>query len=415
MINNISSNILKIVTISFIIIYTITPSYTKLFGNPVYRLAVICFFVFSFYYIIRKKININIFIYFSVVSFLQLITFAINLEYDRIITEILAVWLPLMLLYLMIKDNYDLINTIISCILFSCFIICCFGVVEEIWQFNIFSLIENYHFENNHIGSVSSFRWGMYRIEQSFNTALTYALYLQLCAGICIYKCISTNECKYKLLLLLISVNLFFTVSRGISVCYCLQLITTYLILWNRTIDLRRMGKFVLVFIVFFIFVSINPFDIFGSVSRTLESAFGVIFGINSNFTDDSMTLRNGFQSVFLKDFSSSIYSIVFGFGEIGSRKFDTLDNNWMYILSKSGVVGLLSFCMLNYIVVKKMFIVLRNSNRDDSEFQFVVSLGVAVLFYLLSLYTVAQMEDVRIYVVCLAILIAFPCQLKSN
>ena len=201
MIDNINSNILKIFTISFVVIYTIAPSYTKLFGNPIYRLAVVCFFVFNFFYALRKRIHVNIFIYFSAISFLQLITFAINQEYDRIVTEILAVWLPLMLLYLTIKDNYDLINTIISSILLSCFLFVVLVLLRRFWQFNIFSLIENYHFENSHIGSESSFRWGMYRIEQGFNTALTYALYLQLCAGICIYKCISTDEYKYKLLL----------------------------------------------------------------------------------------------------------------------------------------------------------------------------------------------------------------------
>ena len=127
----------------YTVIYTISPSYTKVLGHPIYRLASMMVFAFAIVSYGRgsRFVSKNLFVLFSTLLLTRILPFAANGEMDRYIIEIIQIYIPLIAISLVMGNNRDKLESIISIMIVTSLIICVFGIVEEVTRFNVFSLV----------------------------------------------------------------------------------------------------------------------------------------------------------------------------------------------------------------------------------------------------------------------------------
>lgn len=414
------------------ILFTIGPSFSKIWGQPISRIATLIVFpvIFALNYKIIRFWPQKFIIWITSMFVLKLIPFCANNEMERIIVEMVELFLPLVLISFVFYHDNKLIENVITIVIFTSAVLCIFGFVEEFTQFNVFSLIENYEFENPRLGTSSTYRWGIYRIEQGFNTALTYALYLAMCIGLTFYRFFTANnKLVYAIILFSQIINCIFTMSRGILFVLTCGIIGI-VILNRKWIKIKNIVISILALMLFIVVFANYELSFFEGVNEISNSIISIVLTGTGGVSDDnSIAERIYFQSKAFEALENPS-NLFFGVGEQGLRAMRTIDNEWLLEISGFGIFGLLSFILLMLMplvdAVKKVTILRRLNFSYECQKQliFYKCMIMTLLVYIISLYTVAQMEEARMFYLLLGIScfynwkpreVFFPVSLKSN
>lgn len=402
----------------FVAVFPILPSYTRLMGYTVYLwLAILTFATFALLF--NKdflRIPKRYFVLSMMVISLYATPLAFNMQPERIAYELLDVWLPITIVLLGFKHSTsEQIEKIISLLVFISGILCVSGIVEEIVPFNVFSIIENMTYENPNFGSLPATRFGMIRIEQSFNTALTYALYLMMAFSLTFYRFFSRRKKGYIIIMILQCVNIILTFTRGVSLIFFVG--TVLLLLFcKKEIGLNHVLGTILTVIVCISAAFIAFPQILEFVSNLFGSAIRLLFGSNEISIDQSSLMRQGFQSAAFEALKSPTV-FLFGVGEYGLRDMVSIDNEWLLEITGYGILGVIGFAILLLIPIiysiRGIIISQKNCNRKNALLY--KCLLCAFIEYAVSLYTVAQMAEARMFYVLFGIACAYNTNLKKD
>lgn len=401
---------LKVLIWIYLIIYPILPSYTRLFGYTVYSLMTILFFGIMFILNANKLRTISK--SFLLVSFLVIILYSIPFLYhgevERIVYEFIEVFLPIVLLLFSFKFFHkEDMDYAISLLVITSFIICIFGIFEFVTSFNVFSLVENMQYDNPRFGSLQTTRLGVIRIEQSFNTALSYALYISMAFSLTFYMFFSSKNKIYIIVMLVQIINVLLTMTRGVSLVFILGI--GMLIFVNRKyLGIKRITSIVILALLLMIVVVMLFPNLLNTINEMLGSAINLIFGGQADI-DDSSALRQGYQAAAINALQSGEV-LAFGVGEYGLRNMVSIDNEWLLEITGYGIFGFIAFIILLLVPIKAAYDGLKQSRlikMAESELFFRCML-VMLLEYYVSLYTVAQMAEAKMFYVLLAIIVTY-------
>lgn len=402
----------------FVALFPILPSYTRLMGYTVYLWLAI--FTFGILVLLYNKDLLKIpkryFVISMVVIFLYAIPLGFHMQLERIVYELLDVWLPITIVLLGVRHSTSKqIEKLISILIAISALLCVSGIIEEVFSFNVFSLIENMAYENPNFGSLPATRFGMVRIEQSFNTALTYALYLLMTFGLTFYRFFSRRKKGYVVIMVLQCVNIVLTFTRGVSLVFFLGTILL-LLFCKKEIGLNRVLGTILTVLIcisvaFIIFPQIQEF-----IANLFGSAIGLLLGSNEISIDQSSLMRQGFQSVAFEALESPLV-FIFGVGEYGLRDMVSIDNEWLLEITGYGILGATGFVilLLTPILYSAKGIVVSQRNSNKSGTLLYKCLLCMFLEYAISLYTVAQMAEARMFYILFGIACAYNAKAQKG
>ena len=403
----------ELLFMAYTVIFTIGPSFTKVLGQPISRIATLVTVPILFFLNAGKMrfCRKDIFYVFVFSFLLKLIPYMANGEPDRIVVETIEVFLPLMLIFFVFHHDHSLIEKTITIVIVTSAIICVFGLVEEFFHFNVFSLIENYQFANPRLGTNTTFRWGVYRIEQGFNTSLTYELYLAMCIGLTFYRFFvaSNSKIRYVIILFLQIVNCILTMSRGITLVLGCGIIGI-IVLNKKKIKIRFIILSIIILLTSIYLLAHFQKDLFEGFGNVFESIFSILrTGNGGAFDDNSISDRHFFQSRAFEALENP-RNLFFGIGEEGLRALRTIDNDWLLEITAFGVFGLISFGILTlyplaFSVNKWLYLTKKRSTEsNEKQIVFYKCMTMTFLIYALSLFTVAQMEEARMFYLLIGI-----------
>jgi len=393
----------KILFYVLVALYPILPSYTRFLGYAVYTWLI--FIVFALVFLLNidkaKFVPARFLIGFLAVFTLYAVPFLVNQQPERIIFEVIDVMIPLITICFILKTHSGVTETAISIVLVISFLLCLSGLVEAFFEFNVFSLIENMTYENSRFGSIATYRWEMIRIEQSFNTALTYALYQTMCFGLTFYCFLIRKHKKlqYFVLMVLQAINIVLTLTRGIAFLFFVGVLL--LLYVNRsTLGIKKLF-FIFTASVFLLIMllSTSP-DFLELVEKLFSAAFSILLtGSGGRFDDNSVSLRESYQRAAF-DALQSPRNFIFGVGEYGLREMVSIDNEFLLEITGYGILGFLAFLILigSPIVFSMLKIRKAKRKKDKQSLVFYRCMLVVCVIYAASLYTVAQMADSRMY-----------------
>lgn len=401
---------MKVLVWLYLILYPILPSYTRLFGYTVYSLLSISFLLITLFFNINNisRISKKYLLATTSVIVLYLVPFLAHGEYDRILYEVIEILIPITFLLLAFRRfNKTDIESAISILIGVSALLCVFGIIEFLTSFNVFSLIENMQYDNPRFGSIAATRLGIIRIEQSFNTALTYALYLLMAFSLSFYKFFKDRKKIYLVIMILQIVNVMLTMTRGISLVFIAGTCVLFLVN-NKYIGLKRTASIALFLVLLMVGVVLAFPDVLGSINDMLGSAINLIIG-GQNDIDQSGFMRQTYQAAAfnaLKNFNV----VLFGVGEYGLRDLVSIDNEWLLEITAYGIFGLLGFIIFLSVPVISIFKAIKYCHRlgnKHEEFFFKCMLVMLIEYYV-SIYTVAQMAEAKMFYLVLVIIIAY-------
>lgn len=424
----------------FICIYPIIPDYFRIKERPGYLfLTMTLIAVFLYRCVKKRERNIlevfrtkpyrNIFLIYIVMQF---VIFFINAEVLNFLKFILQDISIIIILYCFVNTK-EKFERMINVIIFTSSIICISGLVEYFFDYNIFSLIENYTYSTPSFGSESMYRLGAVRIEQSFNHAITYCIYLLFCSSLVIYK-INLNcnrKIKYYISLILILTNALFTMSRGPLIFLLLNLFIIILFLEKKKKRkvLIVLGGGLCFFIVIELLSTSKVFEMFNQIFYMILGLFNEKYRalISSDFGGNldpfqyRISLINSVIDLVKNNWLLGLGAgtdvvFTYNYGSGMSSTVSSIDNNYLYILVGHGVLGVSSFliynigCIIHSIKSNKYIIDLKSG-----ELSFNVVFCSTLINYLFILFTVAQMHESRILILYISLMLIYNKVMKKD
>ena len=395
----------------FIAFYPILPSYTRMLGYPVYYFLLLGASTLVILLNVQKaKFISQRFLFGTIlISTLYIIPFLVNAQPERILFEFLEVLLPLFFTCFVLKNDNNAGEKSISIILLISLIISAFGLVEAATGYNVFSLIENQVPDNIRFGSLQATRWNMVRIEQGFNTALTYALYQTLCFGLAFYRYLGKNQKQYLFLMVLQVLNIFLTWTRGVTFIFCAG-VAGMLFVNRREFGFKRMVSIILIAAFGLSILMLSDPAVLEMFGRLFGAGLSILLtGTGGAYDDASISMRAGYQSAAFEALSKP-RNLLFGVGEYGLRDMVSIDNEYLLEITGYGIGGLIAFIAILAIPV---VVCIRGSrkakrNRNTSTRMFYNTMLMSCLIYSASMYTVAQMADARIFYLIWGIILCY-------
>lgn len=395
----------------FVAFYPILPSYTCMFGYPIYYFLLLAT---STLVILlnaqRAKFISRRFLFGTIlISTLYIIPFLVNAQPERILFEFLDVLLPLFFICFVLKNDNDAEEKSISIILFVSLIVSVLGLVEAVTGYNVFSLIENRVYDNIRFGSIQAIRWDMVRIEQGFNTALTYALYQSLCFGLAFYRFLAKRQKQYIVLMILQTVNIILTWTRGVTFIFCAG-VAGMLFVNRKEFGFKRMVSIILTAVFGLSILMLSDTVVLEMFGRLFGAGLSILLtGTGGAYDDASISMRAGYQSAAFEALSKP-KNVLFGVGEYGLRDMVSIDNEYLLEITGYGIGGLIAFIAILTIPIIVCICGSRKAkrNRNISVRMFYNTMLMSCLIYSASMYTVAQMADARIFYLVWGIIVCY-------
>lgn len=415
----------------FVALYPILPDYFRIpkINIPMYIILVV---IFNVYFILFYK-NRNLLEIFNdkqyrknfiIYIFINIILYTIHLE----IIPTIYFLLEFLLLSIVI---YSLINTreqfykLIDILIIVATVLCIFGIVERVFQFNIFSLIENYQHTSVLMGSAPYIRFGKIRIEQSFNHSITYCLYLLFLSSLVFYRlqvCSKNRRKYYYISGSLIIINSFLTMSRAPMIAVMANLVVLFIF-----IEKNKRKKIMFSALICILIIFIFDYLVGGKILNQLKQPFYMLMAlfndkykllIENSFGDNAdpfhyrIALFNNIIGV-IKDkewggigasqpISFVYYSELTGQSSIKS----SVDNNYLWVLAKYGIVGIVNYCMYYFEVL--IYSIRNFRRRFKDEYNFNIIFISTMIFYLSTLITVAEMQEKKIAIIFIILMLIY-------
>lgn len=410
----------------FVFLYPILPTYFTVGGNPFTLLMAIIYIGLNLFlgikrrYIIKKEIKQLI-----IACGLMLVPIAIHqegLSFLNILVEQLAV---IMMVYSIKKKGT--IDKCINLLILAGIIIAICGIVEFTFDFNVFSLIENTDTVGN-MGTAYQTRFSYRRAEGSFSQSIPYAIYLSFIFVLLFYKTFLVKIKKRKrniniVLLIVISAGLLLSFSRVPIVLFFVMLIALlYVKGWQKGFKIT-VGIFA-VFIFLTIFTSIVGIKI-----PVLSQIIDMLVAMFSDSKTQEIAGTFGNDNLYAWSYRLMIMTTIprllsgkwlLGGGMsfanqgfwISSVHAVSLDNNYLTLLVRYGVVGLVG--RLLYIITGIQAAAKLSKSKGEYSMFGKVS-RIILVTYLLEWINVAELRETRFVSVLIAIIVATAIRERST
>lgn len=300
-------------------------------------------------------------------------------------------------------------------------IVCCIGIIEEIFHVNLFSFIA--------ASDITQFynraRFGMTRIIAFSNNTINYGCYLYLMTGISTY-CINSdysNKKFYRIAYLLQWINLFFTFSRSIIIIgICANLLLNYLLRKKKLVVIILKYSFIAVISFFVVSILFPSFlkmvkNVFYMIIAVFDSSF--IAKIANTYGAENINAFGERKQLFLWVFDSMGSNWLFGNGvsssfnyaysyNIGMWTVDaikkSIENQYLYVLYHKGLLGLALELLVYLSILKHSFRRMKASylNRVNNYNVYIFSkcIFVTMVFYMIQLLGVSRQSEDSLFLI---------------
>ncbi|MGN0378728.1 MAG: O-antigen ligase family protein [Butyrivibrio sp.] len=390
----------------FCVLYSTMPDYFFVAGR-----AFVSFLPLLFVLVTMLFIHVNFprkFMPMLFVVIIGAIPYMVHDDIFKAINNIVKYFMiPLLAYYILnSKEKVEKLEIIMAIVSFA---ICISGLVEYVFKFNVFSLIENT--ELGTFGSKPYIRMGKIRIEQAFNTANTYGIYLCIMLGISAHVFTFTKKRFYLINCFLLTINVLLCNSRMTILTFLIEAAVIFFIFdrKQKRQTLEVMGIMAAILCIYVIFINRT---IVSSVLNTIKSMVGLL---NSNVMSEieyygsnpePFSYRLSLFGLYAGTIFKNAANFLVGIGENTSisvqwegADVSSIDNQYIYAWVNNGILGLISMMML-FFTVLLYFIKVRKTTHNNG----LKILEVTLLVYFINLLAVAQMADERIWIVMVCI-----------
>lgn len=414
------SLIIKVSLICLTCLFPILPDYFRILGLQSYLYPVLLILLIYFCKtIVLKKVCIerSFIKYFSLILIFGIFPYLYNKEFPQAI-KFFVINIVLINLIVNEVNSAKIFYLLIDTLIITGIIISIFGLIELLFDYNIFSIIENYFYENNPIfGPSSKYRFGIRRIEQSFNTAITYGVYLTIISFLTMYR-LNNSYKKYKYILLigliLININLFATVSRApIFICLFFEGVCLFKLYKNNK------NKIFLFFPFFFLIMSQLIFNV--EFIRNLTNLFISFYDKNYinkiSFIENISDLDPLWYRLNIIDPSIDLIkdNILFGIGstsswnfKISEFTFSSIDNGYLATLVSFGFFGLINLLIMHLMPLYWALMDIKKDRAKRRCLTFSYIFVIIIISYLLNLFSVARMAESRTIIVLIGLYLSY-------
>ena len=309
------------------------------------------------------------------------------------------------LYFAVIVDTRKKFDSCATILILSGLLLCGLSILELMFHYNIFSIIETV--DMGAIGSGSVVRFGIYRIESSFGQAIAFAIYLSFIVCLVAYKLYSpvnqTNRRQnfYLLVLLILNVFIFLTSSRFPIVVTLVADIVLF-------IKLKKRSKIKVLIAMCFVAAAIAAYTIIKGGS-TFTSLFDNIISIFEGDTTKASEDSSGYR-LSLYDFSKKVIGNDYIFGRglhvnttftfisqyYGLFKSTSFDNGYIYLFLQQGFAGVIAWIIFCYAIISSAILSYKKRFNDDINFPILVMIFIC----LLNMFSVARLDESRMFMV---------------
>lgn len=413
-----SNRIMHSLIILQLCIYMVFPEYCAVGSVYFYTIASVVAFLLSVIFKgVPTRINRKMALFILVTGIFYTLPQLYHGEYVQPIKNIANFVLPILTCY-MIFNTREKVERFMDTIIILGVIMCVLGIVEAFTQFNFWSIFQTVNM-NGMMGPESYFRNNAYRIEQSFGHCTPYSVFLIAVIGLINYKWGNSNKAnkrKYVLAYILCMINIYLTYTRA-SMILAIFIQLLFVLFYMKDAKKSRVVKFLIGLTLVLFLVAILPLDSLIKDNRYLSFLLSITdrtTGNNLNTTAYRFALLSVIPNLVkgkellglgLANLPSSFTLNVNG---VVSQN-TSIDNNFLLYYIRYGVVGVLGLLWL-YVgstwVLKKM-----NTHRENS--QYYVYFKTIILVYLISMLSVAEITEYRVFVLLIGI--AFSMLLPSK
>lgn len=317
------------------------------------------------------------------------------------IFQIVAFWLTVS----MSLTNEQQIDSLVESLISITFPLSILGIFEELTSVNIFSEL----FGGGEIYSEA--RMGMNRIYSTFTHPISYGIYLTIIALLILYMLDKYENKKLYFNLVLILINLCFTISRSIITAGIASLILMMMI--SGMLKLTRKKMLLLMAIVILIFISPmlfpNILNFFSEIFRSVAAVF------NPNVTAELGSAEGNRKDLYAWTLYTLQGHYIFGMGTTAVFRYviasyawgdsvkNSLENQYLYLFFLHGLLGLITYVlsMVN-IIVFSIKGLQQKYNKSVMKAVFVI-----VIMYIIMLFSTAESSENTMWYVVLAMGIA--------
>ena len=379
------------------------PDYYRILGLPSGVVIACLFVVLSSFdkhklFMIRKKDAITCII----PTALMCIPYIVHGEYTTAIKCIIEYTLVFLFLCRYFNTKERIVEAL-DVLITVAFITCFFGIFEFATRHSLFGGL--YSGVSTDLGPNLQMRGLFARCEATFGHAITYAIYLSICALIDSVFIIKTRRSKYKLYYVIMVVTLFMTMSRAPIILFVFgQLLLLYLFGFEKFIKIIFKATICLISVFAIVSVFIP------SVLSTVQYMLNIVLAI---FSENAALQVGNIQNANPFEYRLGLLSVIpqyirqallFGRGSSMSFTFQMLghtyysiDNAFLVWLFRYGLFGL--FGNLIYFICIIIFGCKQGKNDD-----FMKLFSVIAMIYFLNLFSVAQMGEYKLWIIIFSI-----------
>lgn len=319
-----------------------------------------------------------------------------------------------------IKTKIDF-DKFIDYIVYIFMIYAILGIIESFFHWNFFDLITHTEVVYKHANEL---RFGLARSRGATDISINNGMLLCLVLCIVAYKLINSNYKKrriYFIAYILIFINAFCTLSRGIWIDLFLSQILIFLSLKSSK-KLKVIFKIVMVAMTIFILGRLVAPNLIDKVFDIFNEMIGSIINVLGGSAESSMADEGDRVSLWGWVWSSVQNKALWGLGydakfayltKAGAVK-ESIEVMWLYRLYQTGFMGLLSyiFFQLGSIIyaTKKM---MKKRKREKVGFNYIFI--VASIAYFITQFSCCAVEDLRFYYIMLSLLFCYNTIDKRN
>ena len=290
-------------------------------------------------------------------------------------------------------------------------VMCIFGLVERLFKFNVFSLIENVEYGKT--GTQPTYRNGIPRIEFSFGNPISAAIYMLFinCISFTLWRTEKDSIIRKRIYIITYFLSLLTIVLTDSRMCImsCVMMQGLFFMRerWNKRAA-----------IIFCIFIALlMDFTIGGVITQFLSKYVGLVADIleNGAKTSDTNTLyRFALIPIFVPMIKEKF---LFGYGNefLNGYRFailegyaSSIDNMFIESFVRHGVFGF----AITIIPIIKMFGFSRTLRRAGNEMGY--NFACMVIAYLINLFSVAQLGEQRLFYIIWGLLLVL-CEIEKK
>lgn len=399
---------------TYIILLPILPEYFRLGGSPVFIYLGFLPLIVSILNRRKKVLRFSksyVKLIFPLLL-LAIICFGVHQEFSSLVRYIM---IPIILTYLITQftKNEEQVYATFQILVYVGLVMCIFGLIERLFSFNVFSLIENADFGKS--GTTPGFRNGIVRVELCFGNSISAALYMIFinCISFTLMKHSYTTKANRRVCLityLLSFLIVMLTSSRVCSItCILMQVLFFMRERWNTKA----------VIIIGLVSVFALDLALNGPITLFLSRHAALVMDIlmNGTGTSDTNTLyRFELFSIFIPMIKEKFW---FGYGNefLNSYRFAILggyavsiDNMFLETFARHGLFGFL----ITIIPIIKMFDFtsrLHKKSYNSVSYNFTCM----TVIYLINLINVAQIGEQRLFYIIWGLLFVLGTSKWSN